>query len=267
MSDDSRFHEGDEFARLLTVVRELRRRCPWDREQTLLSLSKHLIEEAYEASDAIERQDACAIADELGDLLAQILFIAIIAEEHARFRPEEMLKGAREKLIRRHPHVYGDVKASTAEQVVENWDRLKQEERRKAGATSALDGIARTLPALMRAEKLGERARRAGMDWPDIDALMAKVREELDEVEGALARGDDAAAAEELGDLMLAIANAPRFLKHNAEQVLRRTNEKFVARFEKVERLAAERKLDMRKLTPEQVEALWQESKRKLPTY
>lgn len=151
-----------QFTRLLEVVRELRRQCPWDREQTIASLGKHVIEEAYEALDAINRADARAIADELGDLLSQVLFAGVIAEEEGRFRLAAMIEWATDKLVRRHPHVYGQVDAKTAGQVVANWNRIKHDERKRAGAVSALDGIANALPALMRAEKLGARA--AGRD-------------------------------------------------------------------------------------------------------
>jgi tetrapyrrole methylase family protein/MazG family protein len=249
------------FSRLMAVVRELRNRCPWDREQTIESLARHLIEEAYEAADAIEGGAPGAIADELGDLIAQLLFIAVIAEEEARFGVAEMLKGAADKLVRRHPHVYGAVRADTVEQVIENWDRMKAQEAKSAGAVSALEGVARALPALMRAEKLGSRAREAGMDWGDIHAVLAKVREELEEVEGALARNDIEDAAAELGDMLLALANAPRFIGHSAEETLRRSCDKFMTRFAAVERLAAARGTDLKSLTPGTVEALWQEAK------
>lgn len=250
------------FGRLLEVVGELRRRCPWDREQTLASLGKHIIEEAYETVDAIEQDNSHAIADELGDLLAQVLFVSVIAEEQSRFQLAEVFNLGVDKLIRRHPHVYGGVEANTAGEVIANWDRIKRDERRRAGAASALEGIARALPALVRAEKLGTRARQAGMDWSDIHAVLAKVREEMDEVEGALARNDPGAAAAELGDMLLALANAPRFIGHSAEETLRRSCDKFSARFAAVERLAAARGLELDKLSAAEVEELWQQVKR-----
>ncbi|HXZ87625.1 MAG TPA: nucleoside triphosphate pyrophosphohydrolase [Candidatus Binataceae bacterium] len=251
----------EEFARLIQVLRELRQRCPWDREQTLSSLAKNLVEEAYEAADAVAAGGSREIADELGDLLAQTLSIAVIAEEESRFSISEMIRFAADKLIRRHPHVYGDAAANTAAEVVANWNRLKQQERHDAGAKSALDGVVRAQPALMRAEKLGDRARQAGMDWADIHSVLAKVREELEEVEGALSRNDTADAAAELGDMLLAIANAPRFIGHSAEETLRRSCDKFIARFAIVERLARERSLDLKSLAPAAIEALWQEAK------
>jgi MazG family protein len=251
-----------EFSRLLAIVRELRRRCPWDREQTLQSLGQHLIEEAYEAADALDIGEPHAIADELGDLLAQALFAGVIAEEQSRLRVAEILRSAADKLVRRHPHVYGDVAAKTSGEVVANWDRIKEEERRETGAVSALAGIARAMPALMRAQKLGARARRAGMDWADIHDVLAKVREEMDEVEGALAQNDPDAAAAELGDMLLALANAPRFIGHDAEETLRRACDKFAARFAEVEKIAAARQLDLAALKPAEIDSLWNEAKR-----
>lgn len=251
-----------EFSRLLEIVRELRLRCPWDREQTLQTLGKHLIEEAYEAADALDAGEPRAIADELGNLLAQALSAGAIGEEQSRLRIAEILRAAADKLVRRHPHVYGDTAASTPDEVVANWNRIKKEERRAAGAASALDGVGRAMPALMRAQKLGARARQAGMDWADIHDVLAKVREEMDEVEGALAQNDPAAAAAELGDMMLALANAPRFIGYDAEETLRRACDKFVARFAEVEKLAAARQLDLPALKPAEIDSLWNEAKR-----
>jgi len=260
MSDD--VAGAREFARLLTVLRELRQRCPWDREQSIASLGKHLVEEAYEALDAIERDDTGAIIDELGDLISQVLAVAVIGEEQQRFRVGQMFQWAADKLVRRHPHVYADADAATSAEVIENWNRIKQDERSSLGATSALDGIARAMPALARAEKLGSRARQAGMDWHDIHDVLAKVREEMDEVEGALANNDTDAAANELGDMLLALANAPRFIDHNAEEILRRACDKFTHRFKLVERIAADRGLDLKQLRPLEIDALWNEAKR-----
>jgi len=264
-------HEANpEFARLFDILRELRTACPWDRAQTIPDLARHLIEEAYETLDAIDNGNARAIADELGDLLAQTLAITIIAEEESRFSVAEMLRLAADKLVRRHPHVYAqergenraETRADTVDQVLEKWAEIKAGERKAAGSSSALDGVARALPALMRAEKLGARVREAGMDWTDIHAVLAKVREEMDEVEGALARDDLEAAAGELGDMLLALANAPRFIGASAEDALRRACDKFAARFAAVERLAAARGDDLKSLDPDALDALWQQAKR-----
>jgi tetrapyrrole methylase family protein/MazG family protein len=262
MSEETDRPDLREIARLLEVVRELRARCPWDREQTVASSARHLIEEAYETADAIARASNAEIADELGDILTQALFVAVVAQDESRFKLAEVARGAAQKLIRRHPHIYADVKADTVEQVLSNWDRIKAEEKKDTTGEKSLRETGRALPALMRAEKLGEKARLRGMDWEDARAVLAKVREELEETEAALARGDNAAVAGEIGDMMLALANVPRFIGHNAEETLRRACDKFIARFEAVERLAGSRKLDLKKMSPDEIEALWQEAKR-----
>jgi tetrapyrrole methylase family protein / MazG family protein len=263
--DDLDASAAAEFARLLAIVAELRTRCPWDRDQKLADTPRHLIEEAYEVADAVAHGVASEIADELGDLIAQSLFVATILGENSELDIAAVLKGAAEKLIRRHPHVYADTRADTVEQVLENWDQIKQKElenkeSEKRGAKS-IASTGRALPALMRAEKLGVKARRAGMDWAGIRELLAKAREEIDEVEHALDRGDTDGAAEEIGDLMLAIANAPRFIARDAEQTLRAACDKFVARFDNVAQLAASRGLDLKVMSPDAIEALWQEAK------
>jgi MazG family protein len=240
----------------------LHERCPWDREQTLAQISKYLIEEAYEAADAIRQGASRAIRDELGDLLVQVLFAAVLAEQEERFPVLTLIENAIAKLVRRHPHVYAGSQAANAADVVAKWNQIKSEERKTEGLDSALDGIPRSLPALMRGQKLGNRAREAGMDWADIHDVLAKVREEMDELEGALAAGDRSAAARELGDMLLALANAPRFIGHDAEETLDYACEKFIRRFKRVERIASARGLDLARLTATELESLWQEAKR-----
>jgi nucleoside triphosphate diphosphatase len=265
MSHDPHRSGGDgaaAFARLLQVITELRDKCPWDREQKLSDSPRHLIEEAYEAADAIAGGDRAEIADEIGDVLVQALFAGVVAAEDGPVSVPALLEHAAQKLVRRHPHVYGDIKAPTVEDVLANWERIKTEEKAHQHAGSALARVGRSLPALMRAEKLGQSARRAGMDWADARGVLGKVREELDEAERALASGDLAHAGEEIGDMLLALANAPRFLGLTAEETLRRSCEKFIARFEQVERLAAARGIELSTLVPSEVEALWQEAKK-----
>jgi MazG family protein len=251
-----------ELARLIEVVRKLRAECPWDREQTVASTSRHLIEEAYEVADAIAANDNADIAEELGDLFVQTLFVAVIAEDESRFSLAQVARDAADKFIRRHPHIYGDVKADTVDQVLSNWEKIKADEKKDAGKDPGLGETGRALPALMRAEKLGEKARRKGMDWADVREVLKKVREELDEADAALAQGDHEAVASEIGDMMLALANAPRFIGYNAEETLRRACDKFVGRFEAVERLASSRNLDLKQMSPADLESLWQEAKR-----
>ena len=262
MSDQPSNGDLRELAHLLEVIRNLREKCPWDREQTVSSTGRHLIEEAYEVADAIASGDNADIAEELGDALSQAFFVSVVGADESRFTLEQVARAAAEKLIRRHPHIYADVKADSVEQVLSNWDQIKAQEKTSLGKSSGLGQTGRALPALMRAEKLGEKARRKGMDWGDIREVLKKVREELDEAESALESGDTEAIASELGDMMLALANAPRFIGHNAEEVLRRACDKFVGRFEAVERLASARNLELKTLSPAAIEALWQEAKR-----
>lgn len=263
--DDHDTSAAAEFARLLAIVAELRTRCPWDRDQKLADTPRHLIEEAYEVADAVSRGNASEIAEELGDLLAQSLFVATILRENSDLDIDAVLKGAAEKLIRRHPHVYADTRADTVEQVLENWEQIKHQEResKEAGklGVKGIAGTGRALPALMRAEKLGVKVRRAGMDWAGIREVLAKAREEIEEIEHALDRGDTDAAAEEIGDLMLAIANAPRFIGRDAEQTLRAACDKFVGRFDQVVQLAESRGLDLKVMSPAAIDALWNEAK------
>lgn len=257
MSSEVESAEIREFARLLSVIRKLRRECPWDREQTIASVARHVTEEAYEVAEAMRLDDNVEIREELGDLLHQVLFISVIAEDDSRFSVEEVAREAADKLLRRHPHVYGDVKAETTEEVLANWQKIKRAEKGDAAITR----IGRGLPALMRAQKLGEHARGRGMDWADVREVLAKVREELEEIEAELDRGETEAAASEIGDMLLALANAPRFLGHSAEEKLLDACDKFAGRFDAVERIAAARNLDINQLSPAEVDALWREVK------
>ncbi len=257
MSYQAESAELREFARLLSVIRNLRRECPWDREQTIAGSARHVIEEAYEVAEATRLDDNAEIREELGDLLDQVLFISVIAEGDSRFSFEDVAREAADKLIRRHPHVYGDVKAETTEEVLANWQKIKRAEKGDLG----IGGVGRGLPALMKAQKLGEHARRRGMDWTNVREVLAKVREELDEAEAELERGETDAAAAEIGDMLLALANAPRFLGHSAEEKLLEACDKFVGRFQAVERIAAARGLDLTRLSPAELDALWREAK------
>ncbi len=254
--------EADQFQQLLDTIRELRVRCPWDREQTIGSTARHLLEEAYEVFDAAERpHQAAALAEELGDLFAQALFMTVLDPSEARLGASQVLDHARRKLVRRHPHVFGELKLETADQVVSVWQQIKRAERGDRACASALSAVGRALPALMRAEALGLAAGRAGMDWEDIAGVLAQLRSELAEVDEALRAGDTVRAAEEIGDALLALANAPRLLGLSAEALLRGACDKFTARFQKVEALAASRGLTLEKLSPDEVANLWREAK------
>jgi MazG family protein len=253
---------ADEFVRLVDVIRALRRECPWYRAQTALTLTKYLIEESYETLGAIESGDGAALADELGDLLLQVLLQTEIANETGQFDLPSMLAQATDKLIRRHPRVFTEPHAASAEEVAARWEVIKKAERQNAGMSSALDGIASHLPALLRAEKLGERAKAVGMDWPNLRAVLGKVREELDETIAALDAGaSNDVVAEELGDALLALSNTPRFVGRSAEETLRRSCDKFIYRFKKVEAAAASSQRELGQLDAAEIDALWNAAK------
>jgi nucleoside triphosphate diphosphatase len=256
---------------LMARLRDPQHGCPWDREQTFASIAPYTIEEAYEVADAIERDDRVHLRDELGDLLFQVVFHARLGEERGWFDFAAVARGIHEKLVRRHPHLFAGASLAPHE-LVHAWEEQKAEERAAraqadAGGSTVLAGVPRSLPALMRAAKLGRRAGRVGFDWPDAREVRAKVLEELEETEaaaGAAERGGAAARAaltEELGDLLFAVVNWSRHLKVDAEQALRAANDKFERRFERMEVLARERDLKLEELSAVEWEALWQAAK------
>lgn len=229
--------------------------CPWDREQTHESLRPHLLEESYEALEAIDKGDAMSLTEELGDVLLQVLMHAAVAERLDEFTLGDVVEHISRKLIRRHPHVFGDVTASSAEEVYQNWEALKQKEKPRE---SILDGVPATLPALAASQAIQGRARRIGFDWPDIEGRLEKLREEIDE----FARANPGAEREdEFGDILFVITNIADATGIDAEQALRHANAKFRRRFGHVERLAAERGIDMKGSTLESLDALWNEAK------
>lgn len=252
-----------EFDRLLAVIRRLRAPggCPWDREQTEASMAPHLLEETFEAVDAIRAGDADASCEELGDVLMNVLMIAQIAAEAGRFGSEDVARTIADKLIRRHPHVFGDVQARDSEQVLRNWERIKQTERDKAESSEPaglLDGLPADLPALLLAFRLGEKAGRVGFDWPDPSGPRAKLDEELRELDDALAQSDAKAIEAELGDLLFSVANLARHHGVNPEMALRDTAIRFRRRFAHVERTLGSR---LRSAPLEEKEQAWSEAK------
>jgi MazG family protein len=254
----------DAFARLVDTMRRLRAPggCPWDRQQSRESLRPYLIEEAYEALEAIDRGDAEAIKDELGDLLLQVVFHAQLAAERDEFDIGDVCVALTDKLVRRHPHVFGTVTVRDAAEVVQNWARIKAEERpADRGQASALAGVPGSLPALLTSQRLGDKARRVGFDWPSIDAVFAKVHEELGELERAIALGNVEEAGKELGDVLLTLASVGRHLGPSAELTLRAANERFVARFQEMERQAASEGTPLAERSPEDLERLWAAAK------
>ncbi len=261
------------LARLLSVMAWLRDRqygCPWDIDQTFRTIAPYTIEEAYEVADAIERDDLPALKEELGDLLLQVVYHAQIAHEAKAFGFDDVAAAIAEKMIDRHPHVFGDLKIADADAQTVSWEARKAAERaKKAGPvatpTGALDGVARALPALLRAEKLQKRAARVGFDWKEIGPVIAKIEEELGELRAELDTAviNPARLQDELGDVLFAVANLARHCKIDPEAALRSTNDKFERRFRHIERRLAEQGRQPTEATLEEMEALWQEAKTK----
>lgn len=254
---------------LLEVMRRLRdpqTGCAWDREQTFVSIVPHTLEEAHEVADAIASGSMPAIRDELGDLLFQVVFLARIAEEQGEFAFDDVARAIVDKLVRRHPHVFERNQSLTSAEQTDAWESMKAAERRAEGAGGVLAGVARSLPALTRAAKLGKRAARVGFDWPEVDGVRAKVDEELAEFEATLRDGESAARREEeFGDMLFALANWGRHLGIDPEAALRAANGKFETRFAAMERFAAARGIALGSLDLEAWERLWQEAKNSLP--
>jgi tetrapyrrole methylase family protein/MazG family protein len=249
----------DQLVQLMTRLRGPQG-CPWDREQTLATLKPFVIEESYEVVDAIDRDDRAALAEELGDFLLQAVFIAEITRQEGSFDIYDAVTAIHDKLVRRHPHVFGEVEANDAEQVLVNWEKLKNEER-KAENKSVLAGVPQSLPALLRASRLTEKAARVGFDWRRTEDVFAKLEEEIGEVHEAIDSGDQTKVHDEIGDLLFTIANIARKLNVNAEEALQSTNRKFTRRFESMERSVRGSGRNLDQLTLEQMDELWDEAK------
>jgi nucleoside triphosphate diphosphatase len=256
-----------DIGRLLEIMAALRTPktgCPWDLAQDFSTIAPYTLEEAYEVADAIARGDLDDLKEELGDLLLQVVFHARMAQEESAFDFGDVVQAITEKLIRRHPHVFGDECSPDARAVEGLWERIKTEEKAARGKSDqpvgALDGVPVTLPALTRALKLQQKASKVGFDWNDPRAVLAKIREETDEIEAALER-DAAGAAAEVGDLLFAAVNLARHLRADPEAVLRGTNEKFVRRFAAIERALAAKGKAPAQATLAEMDALWEEAK------
>lgn len=252
--------------RLVEIMERLRapEGCPWDREQTFETLRPYVLEEAYEVAEAIDAGDRSALRGELGDLLLQVVFQAQIAREEGLFDFDDVAAAIADKLVRRHPHVFGEDEASSVEEVWKRWESVKRAEREAeegARPSSRLDGIPTALPGLLRARLLSDKAARAGFDWPEVAGILDKAREELDEVEEALESGNEARIDEELGDLLFALASLARRAGLDPEGAIGRANRKFGARFRRVEGYAREQGRELEDLGPAALDALWQRSK------
>ena len=249
---------------LVAIVARLRAPggCPWDREQTHASLRGGLLEEAYEVVAAIDAADDENLREELGDLLLQTVFHAQIAEEEGRFRFDDVARGIAEKLVRRHPHVFGEDHCADSAAVLVRWDEIKRAEKGGDARHSLLDGVPGALAALLRAEKVQKKAAKVGFDWDAVAPVIAKVREELAEVEAALATHEPGVLEGEIGDLLFSVVNLARHLKINAEVALHRATNKFITRFHAIENLARERSLSLELMSLDEMDALWTEVKR-----
>ena len=252
-----------EVQRAVAIMARLRAAdgCPWDREQTFDSIKPYTLEETYEVFDAIERRAWPELKDELGDLLLQVLFYAQMAAEAGYFDLRDVAENLNAKLIRRHPHVFGDVQATDSSAVLRNWEQIKVEEKKAANSeASLLDGIPRSMPATLEATKLGSKAAKVGFDWPDANGLFAKLAEEIAELRAEIERNDAERAEAEFGDLLFTAMNLARHLKVDAESALRRSNAKFRARFAAMER-AAGGSTALEALSAAELERLWEEAK------
>jgi nucleoside triphosphate diphosphatase len=246
---------------LVEIMARLRRGCPWDREQTHRSLLPYLIEETYEVVDAVEQEDESDLCEELGDLLLQIVFHAQLATERGKFSIADVIDGLANKMIRRHPHVFGDQAVTSVAEVWANWDQLKAQEPAGRARTSRLDGIPKGLGALQRGQKMQEKAARVGFDWPTVDGIREKLVEELDEFEAARRGGDELRLRDELGDVFFTVVNLARALGVDAEGALRGANEKFYRRFTFMEQRAESQGRALGDLTLDELEELWQLAK------
>ncbi len=254
---------SNELQRLIDIVARLRAPggCPWDRQQTHASLIPCLIDETYEFIEAVDENDADKMKEELGDLLLQVIIHSQMGKEEGCFSIEEVAKNITEKIIRRHPHVFGSVEVSSAHEVINNWERIKSREKEKE-RRYLVDDIPEALPALLRAEKIQRRVARVGFDWNNTDPALEKVEEEFMEFREALASGDTKHAAEELGDILFALVNVARHSGICAEEALRAVNNKFIRRFRFVEDECTKAGVDMQKASLEELDRFWEEGKK-----
>jgi MazG family protein len=278
-AEPARLSAGEWFEKLVALQARLRARngCPWDLEQTHRSLRTYLVEETYEVLDALESGDDAKFANEMGDLLLQIVFHSQIAAEEGRFTVADVIREVHEKMVRRHPHVFGEKRAKDAAEVLKNWEQIKAQERRTEGEKdgsgavtaekSLLDGVPRTLPATLEGLQLTKKAARVGFDWDDAAGIFEKMREECAELRQALEKKETAEVEEEIGDLFFAAVNLARFLKVDPEIALKNANAKFSRRFRAMERLAKESGRDFEKVPRGEMESLWDAAKTQEKTH
>lgn len=244
---------GNAMERLFDIVKELREKCPWDRKQTIHTLRTLSIEELYELTDTISEENWEGMREELGDVLLHIVFYAVLAAEQQKFTLQEVIDGICEKLIIRHPHVYGTVTVRNEDDVKKNWEAIKLKE----GKTSALSGVPASLPAMVKATRIQEKAKQTGFEWKHTHEVWAKVQEELNELQEAIAENKQDNAEEELGDVLFSLINYARFLNIDAEAALEKTNKKFIQRFQKMETMAAMQQKNLHEFSLEEMDNLW----------
>jgi MazG family protein len=246
------------FSRLVAIMDELREKCPWDKKQTIQTLRQLTIEETYELADAITESDWKGIREELGDLMLHLVFYAKIGEEQQQFTLDEMINGVCDKLVARHPHIYGNVQVASEEDVKRNWEKLKMKE----GKTSVLGGVPKALPSVVKAMRLQEKARQVGFEWETKEQVWEKVEEEQRELKEAIESGNPDSIEDELGDVFFSLVNFARFLQVDAENALERTNKKFISRFVKMEQEALSDGKLLQDMTLEEMDAVWNRIKK-----
>jgi MazG family protein len=251
---------ADSFLRLVKIMDELREQCPWDKKQTIHTLRPLTLEETYELTDAITDENWQGIKEELGDILLHLVFYARIGKEQQQFELDDVINGVCEKLIYRHPHIYGDVKVNDEEDVKRNWEKLKMKEGK--GKTSVLSGVPPSLPAMVKATRIQEKAKQVGFEWENKEDVWKKVEEEIGELKEAIELQSQEKIDEEFGDVLFSLVNYARFLQVDAEGVLERTNKKFIYRFQKMETIAAASGKKLQDMTLEEMDALWNEVKK-----
>lgn len=256
-------YDLSDFRKIIAVLRAPGG-CPWDIEQTHESIRRNLLEESYEVCEAIDENDPEHLREELGDLLMQVLFHSRIEEEKGVFSVDDVADAAVKKLIFRHPHVFGDVEVNGSGDVLKNWDELKKKEKSQTTVTKTMDDVAESLPALWRAEKIQKKAKKVGFDWPDVTGATKKLAEESCELTAAMMEGNKDHITEELGDLLFSVVNIARFLDVDPEQALHGACEKFIRRFEYIETAAAAKGQNLKDMTLEEMDKLWDEGKKTL---
>ncbi len=249
---------ADSFLKLVGIMDDLREKCPWDKKQTMATLRPLSIEETYELADAITDNDFAGVKEELGDVLVHILFYSKIGAEQGQFTLQEVIEGVSNKLITRHPHIYGDVIVQDEEDVKRNWEKIKLQDTAKK---SVLQGVPKALPAVVKATRIQEKAKQVGFEWDSKEDVWAKVNEEMNELQEAVNESNMAHIEEELGDVLFSLINYARFLKVDAEGALEKTNKKFISRFQQMETIAAEQGKALHGMTLDEMDAIWNKVK------